>query len=107
MQMNKLTTQDAIKRIKDFGLHHAIGDLPHSTYTVEAFEMAIEALEKQIPQDVRVYVDGWDYKIDIFCPRCNHGVELDYLTKDGYCKCCGQKIKRKDIEIKDVINPIN
>lgn len=28
------------KRLKDFGSYHAIKDLPHSTYTVEAFEKA-------------------------------------------------------------------
>lgn len=42
-----MTPQEAIKRIEEFGLHHAIRDLPHSTYTVEAFEMAINALEQQ------------------------------------------------------------
>ena len=41
--MNK---EEAIKRIRDFGLYHAIEDLPHSTKTVEAFEMAIQALEE-------------------------------------------------------------
>ena len=39
--------QEAIKRIEEFGLHHAIRDLPHSAYTVEAFEMAINALKQQ------------------------------------------------------------
>ena len=38
----------AIRKIKEFGLHHAIQDLPHSELTVKAFEMAISALEKQI-----------------------------------------------------------
>ena len=36
-----MTPQEAIKRIEEFGLHHSIRDLPHSAYTVEAFEMAI------------------------------------------------------------------
>ena len=40
-----MTEQQAIKRIKEFGLYHAIGDLPASFQTVEAFEMAIKALE--------------------------------------------------------------
>lgn len=39
-----LSNKDAIRRIKDFGLYHAIGDLPKSTLTVEAFNMAIELL---------------------------------------------------------------
>lgn len=105
--MAKMSTQDAIKRIKEFGLHHAIGDLPHSTFTVEAFEMAIKALEKQIPQDVKVYVNGLNYNIDIYCPRCNHGVTLDYYTQDGYCQCCGQYVQRRDIKPEDIMNPVN
>ena len=42
-----MTEEDAIRRIEDFGLYHAIKDLPYSTRTVEAFEMAIEALKQQ------------------------------------------------------------
>lgn len=41
-----MTNKEAIKRIKDFALYHAIRDLPNSAYTVEAFEMAIKALEQ-------------------------------------------------------------
>lgn len=41
-----MTENEAIKRVEEFGLHHAIGDLPYSTLTVKAFEMAIKALEE-------------------------------------------------------------
>ena len=44
-----MTNKEAIKRIKDFALYHAIRDLPNSAYTVEAFEMAIKALEQTKP----------------------------------------------------------
>lgn len=40
--------EEAIRRIKEFGLYHAIGDLPNSAKTVEAFNMAIEALQINI-----------------------------------------------------------
>ena len=43
--MSNITREEAIKRIKEFGLYHAIGDLPNSAKTVEAFNMAIEALQ--------------------------------------------------------------
>lgn len=46
--MGNLTREEAIKRIKEFGLYHAIEDLPNSTKTVEAFNMAIEALKANI-----------------------------------------------------------
>lgn len=41
-----MTENEAIKRVEEFGLHHAIKDLPYSTLTVKAFEMAIKALEE-------------------------------------------------------------
>lgn len=40
-----ITVGEAIRRIKEFALHHAIQELPNSARTVEAFEMAITALE--------------------------------------------------------------
>ena len=40
-----MTVAEAIKRIKEFALHHAIQELPNSTRTVEAFEMAVDALQ--------------------------------------------------------------
>ncbi len=49
-----MTNKEAVERIRDFGLYHAIGDLPHSTKTVEAFEMAISALEAQDVSDTNV-----------------------------------------------------
>ena len=39
-----MTVGEAIKRINEFALHHAIQELPNSERTVEAFEMAIDAL---------------------------------------------------------------
>lgn len=40
-----MTVGEAIRRIKEFALHHAVQELPNSARTVEAFEMAITALE--------------------------------------------------------------
>ncbi|QAT43458.1 hypothetical protein [Aminipila luticellarii] len=42
---------EAIQRIKEFGLHHAIQDLPHSSRTVEAFETAIQALQEKAARE--------------------------------------------------------
>ena len=39
-----MEAKEAIMRIKDFGLYHAIEDLPKSTLVVEAFNKAIELL---------------------------------------------------------------
>lgn len=47
MELRKMTEEEAIRRIEEFALYHAIRELPNSALTVRAFEMAIEALEKQ------------------------------------------------------------
>lgn len=39
-----MKAKESVIRIKNFGLHHAIEDLPKSTLTVEAFNKAIELL---------------------------------------------------------------
>ena len=74
----------------------------------EAFDMAIEALEKQIPKkplvytDTRNYMDVYGnvtdiYEVDIYeCPNC--GAYITERFKDdtcelvpNYCNNCGQK----------------
>lgn len=42
-----MNNKEAIRKIRDFGLYHAINDLPYSILTVEAFKMAITALENE------------------------------------------------------------
>ena len=56
-----MEAKEAIRRIKQFGLYHAIEDLPKSTLTVEAFNKAIELLRleesgrlKILPCDIGV-----------------------------------------------------
>lgn len=52
---------------------------------MEAFDIAIEALEKQIPKKPI----NWLGKMPI-CPRCNRA---DYIKPlESYCKFCGQAI---------------
>ena len=61
-------------------------------YEYKIAQIAIEALEKQIPKKV-VKIDKWFYK----CPICGANVEtdcgddmLDYRL--NYCDNCGQKL---------------
>lgn len=49
-----MTEEEAIRRIEEFALYHAIRELPNSALTVRAFEMAIEALEKQSKIESRI-----------------------------------------------------
>lgn len=107
-----MTEEDAIRRIEDFGLYHAIRDLPNSMRTVEAFEMAIEALKKQEADKSRKGkwikmsdADG-DYYVcsecgeelprytkkpltwdDLFPPKCS-------IDKTNFCPNCGCEMEK-------------
>lgn len=63
---------------------------------VDAFLVAIEALEKQLPEKPIFEGDGFDELGDIvfdewLCPLCNARYEVDYQEYD-YCPSCGQKL---------------
>lgn len=60
-----MTREEAIRRIKDFGLYHAIKDLPFSGRTVQAFEMAVKALEKQSEIVHCKDCENWNYPVQI------------------------------------------
>lgn len=65
-----------------------------------AYRMAIQALEKQIPKKPTYDGDGyapdgtfvWDEWI---CPCCGSRYEVEYDDYD-YCPDCGQKLDRSD-----------
>lgn len=87
---------EAIKRIKDHMCVHRIGEYPH-IYIKEALDMAIEALEKQIPK--KVVCDGDDESDYVYCPCCHEPIgsneiiweEFHYRDwKQMHCIECGQ-----------------
>jgi predicted amidophosphoribosyltransferase len=83
--MNNAKAIDIIKDLSDRG---------YPTYR-DAKQLAIKALEKQIPQVVKHnnrHGDGYDYyNRDYFnCPAC--GRRLRNKQKDPYCGRCGQAI---------------
>ena len=73
---------------------------PTSGYVMlrESIDMAIQALEKQIPK--KVVKDGkWSYR----CPCCDECAETDcgdtfYDYQLDYCNGCGQKLDWSDEE---------
>ena len=60
----------------------------------EVFDLAIDALKKQIPVKPDVYGDGYwegELVLDTYeCPRCGSVYEIEYDNYD-YCPNCGQK----------------
>jgi hypothetical protein len=85
-----MTKEEAIKRIKDHIQVHKIGDYPH-IYLRESLDMAIEALEKQIPK--QPIEDGY-YDEPCVCPNCGSTVinEADNDYNFDHCYYCGQAL---------------
>lgn len=78
---------EAIKVMKGF----VEWELPLDTQM--ACDIAIEALEKQIPKRPKKEISYCDYIFDYFCPNCDcfitNTYEEEYVE---YCDECGQKI---------------
>ena len=66
----------------------------------EALDIAVKALEKQIPKKPNVEGDGYADGVLIYdtwiCPHCEIRYEIDY-DDYAYCPNCGQAIDRSDI----------
>ena len=63
-----------------------------------AVEIAVEAMQKQIPKKLIAegdgYADGEMVFDSFFCPSCDHCMEEDEV--EDYCPNCGQKICWED-----------
>lgn len=91
---DKIDVKEAIKMFQNliFVENHKIAEN-------HCRKLAIEALEKQIPQKPKIikYESEYDTR-DYFCPICNkcfiHFVDGEFYAgkKDCWCSECGQKI---------------
>lgn len=100
-----MTENEAIKNIKDI-LDECTESEESVCYVTDvdapALEMAIKALEKQIPKNPTYEGDGyapdgafiWG---ELICPCCGRRYEVDYDDYD-YCPDCGQKLDWSDVE---------
>ena len=68
-----------------FGTHPGESDLVYRNRKMYA-ELAIQALEKQIPK--KAVQKSYMVKGTVVCPMC----EFVTLTGDNYCSHCGQKL---------------
>lgn len=85
--------QEAIERIKIHNEHHSKQER-FAIYTTEALNMAVKALEKQIPKKP-INVEKHYYE----CPCCTRdlGISDDDIfvydePKPQYCRYCGQAL---------------
>lgn len=80
--------EEAILRIKEHIAVHQYKE-PHAIYITEALEMAIDALKKQIPQQIKeIHVNKY------YCPSCESENNAEQgVVWDLYCPQCGQALK--------------
>lgn len=58
--------------------------------SIEAMQIAINALEKQIPQ--KISIEGYCGFVDYICPVCGNDIDLN--KKYNYCSNCGQRLEQ-------------
>lgn len=80
-----MTNEEAIKILK---LNATLA--PKATQFCEAVKIAVDAIEKQIPQKAHRIEDEF---IDYTCPACGN----PYIS-ENYCGYCGQRLKWEGIE---------
>ena len=88
-----MTPQEAIELIKWTPLMRYEADMEEKSELGQALDMAIAALEKQIPK--KPYRDKNNYMFWA-CPNCKKEIycDTDYgQQKFDYCTECGQKLK--------------
>ena len=93
-----MTTKEAIEYIEALKNSDEILDFYYAEEFIKAFEMAINALGKQIPKKPINY-DKYYYK----CPYCEQDLSVDddslYVYEDtmpNYCSNCGQRLDWSD-----------
>ncbi len=82
-----MTNEEAIKKLTRLK-NEFLEEYLDFDGTVSAYDLAIEALEKQIPKKVIKY----NYTTDVCCPYCGEVVLY------SYCRNCGQRLNWKKEE---------
>lgn len=87
-----MTNKEAIKWLDTFKDHTGMTELS------QAFDVAIQTLRKQIPQQVELEGDGYDPDGNLVydyaqCPNCQRAFEeSDENWECNYCPNCGQAL---------------
>ena len=96
-----MTIEKAIEQLEDLikeAESHMTGNKIDDEIPIDdktALEMAIQALEKQVPKKPIVktsYICGKKY----YCSECKHYICADCNTKKSYCSNCGQALDWSD-----------
>lgn len=84
-----MSPEEAIRRIKNHNEVHSRKEKHFAVHITEALNMAVEALEKQIPKKTtkRQYVPNGTLVYG-HCPNCNSFSKNFF----NYCRNCGQAL---------------
>ena len=89
--MAEIKSIEALKNLRLFmKLEDKDNDVKFPYETYEAVDIAIKALEKQIPKKPKTD----DRYVMYICPRCNEFIKIN----KNYCMNCGQKLDWSDEE---------
>ena len=78
--------EKAIETLKD--MRSIFGERSHNQHSLPALDLAISALEKQIPKKPKQYTDIFKMTY-YFCPICEY---VRITGNQKRCDVCGQKI---------------
>ena len=81
-----MTSEEAIKQLNSVAIYH------FDKYTTDAINMAIDAIEKQVPKKpiIRKTKDYFGYVEHTICPNCEK-IEFGH-EQPCFCKLCGQAL---------------
>ena len=93
-----MTEQEAIETLRLNGGLEIGGKVKRVAEFLEGIDVAIKALEKQIPKKPDYEADGYDENGNLIvdyakCPVCGH--DFEYGINDwecDYCSDCGQRL---------------
>lgn len=88
-----MNAQEALTRIKEHRDIHFHNEL-NAIYITEALDMAIEALEKQIPKKPIKAKEHIMYSMCYICPNCQKNFSGTGIA--SYCYHCGQALDWSD-----------
>ena len=85
-----MDAKEAIIRIEDHNRVHAVKEYPFAIKITEALDIAVKALEKQIPKKPIKLVsellirEGWTYKCPTCLSTCGENKYHPEVTQDGF-----------------------
>lgn len=84
-----MNEQEAIKILFEKKTHIIVHPAPALVKYQQACDVALDALGKQIPKKIKLYIGN-----DPSCPVCNKRLRNYEGIRYSYCKFCGQSLER-------------